>query len=549
MFNELCHKSGVLGLDCEWVTVRGSRHRVALLQLAPSTDFAVLLRLCLFKSETASVVLPESLRDILRNDCLLKVGVGIQEDAQKLLLDHNIDVRGCVDLRHIVTLFPELYGFTAGGLRTLSSEFLDVILDKSWRVRCSNWEADVLTKNQIRYAAEDALLSAQIFDQMVRYRIRPRNFFRLGWHERLKQQTIAGCRVAVDVPYRNKPSSASPEKGFVQASSKKLGCFRSYRIRQTPLYDNCKLLAPDGELLCTCDFRKVTWYIDRGLGTDVTDPGGPRTVRLNFEPANRPLLDSHYYTHVKDNVCVVCGSAEALLRKNVVPREYRRNFPEVMKHHISHDVLLLCVRCHQLSNLRDLSLRQILSVECDAPIESGDIGHSREDSKLRSVRAAARALLRNRNDIPKVKVALLEDKLKDYFGVEEITDEIVCKASELDTKVYDEDYVPHGPKVADFYRKNGGLVQLELRWRKHFLESMQPRFLPSFWSVDHHKEVLALKFAQGRARNANLQEIGITQEFVDSVLEKLGVKASDLRPNTAEMGAAVVPDGDMKVGS
>lgn len=41
---------------------------------------------------------------------------------------------------------------------------------------------------------------------------------------------------------------------------------RSYSTRQSPLYHNCKLQAPDGQLLCTCDEKKANWYMDKELG-------------------------------------------------------------------------------------------------------------------------------------------------------------------------------------------------------------------------------------------------------------------------------------------
>lgn len=45
-----------------------------------------------------------------------------------------------------------------------------------------------------------------------------------------------------------------------------------------------------------------------------------------------------------------------------------------MKDHTSHDVVLLCPRCHQHSNLFDLRLREKLAIECEAPFaeKSGD---------------------------------------------------------------------------------------------------------------------------------------------------------------------------------
>ncbi|CAN8001693.1 unnamed protein product [Ixodes hexagonus] len=540
VFCRLCHETGVLGLDSEWTTVQGHRHRVALLQLAPNPNFSILVRLCQFNDETSMVTLPESLRDILRDVKIIKVGVGVIDDAHKLLTDYAIDVWGCLDLRHALGCLPDLGDFPKAGLRSLSEALLGVSPDKSWRIRCSNWEADVLTDDQIRYAADDALLSVQIFDQMIRNRLTFMQY-RPGWYNRLKEDTIAMCLEAVDIPFQSRSKvSPSPQKTLnPEAASKKLGCFRSYMTLKTPLYDNCVLQAPDGEPLCTCDYKKATWYVEKKLGKVVSEPDEPDrlVVRLNFEPSNRPVLDSQYYIQAKDNKCVVCGSAESLLRKNVVPHEYRKYFPQAMKHHISHDILLLCVRCHQLSNLRDMSLRYALAQECDAPIESGNSNKCTENPELRKMRSAARALLQNlRNKkLPKDRAAVLEGVLKSHYGVDRLTEGQLRDAADIDTKVYNAGYVPHGLKVVEHYKKNEGLVHFEFRWRQHFLEVMKPNFLPSLWSVDHHREVLALKFAQGRVKDSNLSEIGITQELVDSVLEKVGFNPTD---NGVESGLA-----------
>ena len=50
----------------------------------------------------------------------------------------------------------------------------------------------------------------------------------------------------------------------------------------------------------------------------------PLTVQLLFEPSGRPTEDQDYYLNEKDNVCVVCGSDESYIRKNIIPREYRK---------------------------------------------------------------------------------------------------------------------------------------------------------------------------------------------------------------------------------
>jgi len=50
----------------------------------------------------------------------------------------------------------------------------------------------------------------------------------------------------------------------------------------------------------------------------------PLKIQLKFEPAGRPLDEKNYYLQEKNNVCVVCGSAESYIRKNVIPHEYRK---------------------------------------------------------------------------------------------------------------------------------------------------------------------------------------------------------------------------------
>lgn len=57
-----------------------------------------------------------------------------------------------------------------------------------------------------------------------------------------------------------------------------------------------------------------------------------------------------------------------------------------MKDHTSHDVLLLCPKCHQLSNLADLGVRSRLANECDAPFTHAEGGSkSIENPRLKYV--------------------------------------------------------------------------------------------------------------------------------------------------------------------
>ncbi|MPC32674.1 Exonuclease 3'-5' domain-containing protein 2 [Portunus trituberculatus] len=85
-------KDGAIGLDCEWVQVKGSRRPVALLQLATSSGLCVLVRLSHLKGITLL-----NLEEFLRDDTVLKVGVGTIEDSDYLYQDYKLQTEESED--------------------------------------------------------------------------------------------------------------------------------------------------------------------------------------------------------------------------------------------------------------------------------------------------------------------------------------------------------------------------------------------------------------------------------------------------------------------
>ena len=74
---------------------------------------------------------------------------------------------------------------------------------------------------------------------------------------------------------------------------------------------------------------------------------------------------------------------------------------------------------------------------------------------MRRVRSAGRALESSRDKIPAHRVAELEKVLMDYYGVEEVTEEIVKGASNSSTLKDNEDYVPHSRAVVQHFLEVG----------------------------------------------------------------------------------------------
>ena len=78
---------------------------------------------------------------------ILKFGVAIvNEDRRRLFARNGIKLSGCVDLNHIAGQCG-----VAGivGLKGLAKSLLDVKMDKSYRVKTSNWEEETLSTDQV----------------------------------------------------------------------------------------------------------------------------------------------------------------------------------------------------------------------------------------------------------------------------------------------------------------------------------------------------------------------------------------------------------------
>jgi len=529
----------VIGLDCEWVSQDGKSGPVSMLQLATCSGLCVLVRLC----NMATV--PNSLKEVLARQDIFKVGVAVIDDSKKLITDFGIDVVSCVDLRHLVVKYWTHYGKL--GLETLACIVLGVKLDKDWRLRAGDWEAETLSDRQIDYAANDALVAVNIAWVIVSNHLTSsigswlRAFM---WDQkRLVKEVVKVIEEFSDLVFNNREWKLALKAGKEKSKSPSPlnDKVRFNSIRKSPLYHNCMLQAPDGQVLCTCDTKKADWYVAKGIGYIVSQD--PYTVRLRFEPSGRPEgRAGEYYLSVKPNICVVCGKDDSFLRKNVVPHEYRRYFPAVMKDHQSHDVLLMCVRCHQRSNMYDADLRKKLSEECSAPIGTETDVKLRENTDLKKVRSAGRALQANRKRqcIPQARLQELEEVLLDHYQVEELTDDIIDKAADCNFLMENGDYVPHSRAVVQFFLERGGLLQLEVRWRKHFLETMKPAFLPELWSVDHQADRLGVKAAENRI---DMEQYKLATEGVE--MPESGEEQFDLEAyrNTRQAQLGVNPRG------
>jgi len=141
----------VLGIDTETRPSfkKGTLYPTSLIQLS-SLDQAWIIRV-------SRIGYPKKLLELLSKEVPLKVGVSLRDDLRRLRSDFRFEPRGFLDLQQYV----EAFRIEEKGLKKLSGIVLGRRISKSQQV--SNWDADLLTEAQLRYAATDAWICLMIY--------------------------------------------------------------------------------------------------------------------------------------------------------------------------------------------------------------------------------------------------------------------------------------------------------------------------------------------------------------------------------------------------
>ena len=125
-----------------------------------------------------------------------------------------------------------------------------------------------------------------------------------------------------------------------------------------------------------------------------------------------------------------------------------------MKAHQSHDILLLCPSCHEMSNYYDQQFRRKLADMCDAPL-AGPLTHvrSKHVNDSRKLHSAVKAL-KEKTTLPESRRRDLEHYILECTKEKQITPTLLDVLSkELEKKIsapnYDQSKCqPHGLKVS-----------------------------------------------------------------------------------------------------
>jgi len=154
-------KESIIGIDTETRPAfkKGVVYRISLVQIA-TIDCVYLFRL-------HQVGLPLGLIKIFESDEIMKVGIDLHHDMGTLQHFHKFIPKNVIELNSYCTQ----KGFLIMGLRKLSAVILGIRISK--RQQTSNWEAEIYSPAQLKYAATDAWACRALFVRLMENGIYP----------------------------------------------------------------------------------------------------------------------------------------------------------------------------------------------------------------------------------------------------------------------------------------------------------------------------------------------------------------------------------------
>jgi hypothetical protein len=242
-------------------------------------------------------------------------------------------------------------------------------------------------------------------------------------------------------------------------------------IAQNSIYESYKMLDIDGNFLCYCNQKKAMWYISRNLANWTEE----KVFKLNFEPKGKGKSDIDFYSQVLENKCVVCGSLHHLNKHHVVPYVFRSRLPVQYKSRNHHDIVPLCVDCHEEYESYANELKKELANNLGVKFNSEKL--TQEEKHNKKILQAQITLEKVRKgvftNIPQDRILELEKIASEPITIEFVTNHKVIWADKI---------------VEDVLSKNN-LFEFYKMWRKHFVDIMNPQFLPNYWKIDSPVEI------------------------------------------------------------
>lgn len=266
--------------------------------------------------------------------------------------------------------------------------------------------------------------------------------------------------------------------------------------------ENWEVYHPNGKHMFTCGEKKALWYLDRDLAERTSND----KIMLNFEPKGYGHdSDEIFGKSVRNNICVVTGVNRNLQRHHIVPYCYRSFFPEIYKSKNHHDIVLIHHKSHADYELEATKFKETIAelygVETIKNLNTKYTSELRKlggdnvvlfntiYSILKTYKKVSRSATYNKLLIGSKYMGISIDIVRNYNYIQFYKlyvllkndyDNIVKTFKKNHRKHYEHGH--HIMMKLNTEEKMGVFIKL---WRNHFIDTMNPQFMPSGWSVDY----------------------------------------------------------------
>ncbi|KAJ2373758.1 hypothetical protein H4S02_008752 [Coemansia sp. RSA 2611] len=205
---------------------------------------------------------------------------------------------------------------------------------------------------------------------------------------------------------------------------------------------------------------------------------------------------------------------------HVVPYQYRRYMDEAIKSRSSHDLLPVCIVCHDKYERHALQFKRHLAECFAAPLEG--LGWIERRDIGKGGRAAGTLTLPSLEKIPSARIAQLRAIVEEVVGSNAglFSDDSQCLISKcradgssvcsestvlrelmaMEVRIQGLGFRTHGEIVVGAVSSHAlgdgmcgqcktlvtdGVPALVMSWRRHFVECARPAHLPDHWSVEY----------------------------------------------------------------
>jgi len=265
--------------------------------------------------------------------------------------------------------------------------------------------------------------------------------------------------------------------------------------------ENWEVYHPNGTHMFTCGEKKAAWYLDRDLAKRTTDG----KIMLTFEPKGNGFETNEIFgKSVREAICVVTGVDDGLQRHHIVPYCYRTYFPDQYKSKNHHDVVLINHERHSEYERQATLYKDVISKMYN--VKTITETNMEYTSKLREIGKPNAILLSTLYSLFKTYGKISQQvKLEKLQTISEgigLPFETICNYNYIQLyKMYlllKEEHVKkqfefkqnhrqeydHGYHMVQKLDTEEKMVDFVKLWRRHFIETMNPQFMPNGWSID-----------------------------------------------------------------